>query len=458
VDAQDTTASWAIGFAHNGFPDIVRIPKTKRERPDCRNIGSFVLNSLNSVLDTEPCDQDRLWAESERLARLCAGAQVELDEDGAISAVCAAVRNLLGADGACIVVREGELVHYAKEDTVAPLWAGQRFPITQCISGWSILHDAPAVIPDIYTDPRIPIACYEKTYVKSLAVQPIEPGNPIGAIGVYWSRFHTATAHELQLLEKLASVAATVLSHAQLRADLRKARSESHGSLATAAHELRSYSSVILGWAAILRSSSVQDTSFSHAIEVIERNVRAQGRLINDLLDLARVGAGKLKLERHQVDVRMVVREAIDAFLPVFTAKNLRISAVIDAAPLNCWGDPVRLRQVLNNLLTNACRFSFDDAEVTVTATRNAEQAQVTVADTGMGIPPEFMPHIFDAFRQAEGLEAIASDGLGLGLAIARHLVELHGGTITASSPGVNCGAVFSVKIPLLQPDRLSAV
>jgi signal transduction histidine kinase len=146
----------------------------------------------------------------------------------------------------------------------------------------------------------------------------------------------------------------------------------------------------------------------------------------------------------------MVVREAIDALAPISTAKKLRISAAIDAAPLNCWGDPVRLQQIVNNLLTNACKFSFAGAEVRVAATRDAEHAQVTVADTGMGIPPEFMPHIFEPFRQAEGSQAAANDGLGLGLAIARHLVELHGGTIEAASPGTNRGAVFTVKIPLL--------
>jgi signal transduction histidine kinase len=410
------------------------------------------LKSRHSVSATGAHDLDRLWAQSERLARLCADPGVQLDEDTAISAICAAVRSLLGADGACIVLREGELVHYATEDTIAPLWAGQRFPINRCISGWSILHGAPVVIADVHADARIPIECYEKTYVKSLALQPIQPDNPIGAIGVYWSQSHIATRRELSLLEKLASVAGIVLSHAQLRAHLRRADSQAHGMLVTVSHELRSYSSVILGWAAILRTKTTGDISLSHAAEVIERNARAQGRLIDDLLDLGRAAAGKLKLDLRLVDIGVVAREAIEALEPVSSAKNLRITAVVDPVPLECWGDAVRLQQVVYNLLTNACKFSFDGAEVTVTATRNGEHAQLTIADTGMGIPPDFMPNIFEAYRQAEAPNAVANDGLGLGLAIARHLVEMHGGTIQAFSAGTNCGATFTVKIPLLHP------
>ena len=164
----------------------------------------------------ERADVERLWDESERLARFCTGSDAGLDENAAIELICSAARNVVGADGACVILREGELVHNAREDSIAPLWAGLKFSIKACISGWSIVHKEPLVIPDIYSDARVPIECYKSTYVKSLMMMPIEPRNPIGAVGVYWARTHKATARELGLLTKLANVAAITLAYTRL--------------------------------------------------------------------------------------------------------------------------------------------------------------------------------------------------------------------------------------------------
>jgi signal transduction histidine kinase len=407
----------------------------------------MTLNDLASAQD--PPDIQRLWAESEQLACLCADPHTALDEDGAMAMLCAAVRNVVGVDGACIVLREGELVHYAREDTIAPLWAGQKFPIGNCISGWSITHKTPVVIPDIYSDDRIPVEYYRKTYVKSLAMQPIEPSNPIGAIGVYWSHIHQATARELRLLEKLATVAAITLSHARLRVRLERVHAEAQGSLAAISHELRSYLNVILGWASVLRSKALDETALSHAVNVIERNAKAQRNLVDDLLDTTRIATGKLRLDLRLVDVGMVVREAIDAVRPLANSKNIRLNAVI-AGPLHCRGDALRLQQIIYNLLMNAFKFSPEGGQVTVKVERNDEHAEVTIADSGKGISAEFMPYIFEPFRQVDDRHTMPDSGLGLGLSIARHLVEMHGGTIEALSGGIGQGATFTFRIPIL--------
>lgn len=150
------------------------------------------------------------------LAEVCRALAGRLDEQAVVDIVCKYARQLIGADGACVIVREGELVHYACEDAIAPLWQGQQFPISNCISGWSILHDAPAIIEDIYADDRIPADYYRSTFVNSLAMMPIHADNPIGAIGVYWRQKLKAGERQLELLERLADIAGIALTNAQL--------------------------------------------------------------------------------------------------------------------------------------------------------------------------------------------------------------------------------------------------
>ena len=181
--------------------------------PNARNVfGTTAAQASNNV--------DRLWNEARKLAALPLGSRDAVDRDAVIDSICGAARNVASADGACVVLREGELVHYAKEDAVAPLWAGQRFPMSNCISGWSIAHAERVVIDDIYADPRIPIEYYRPTFVKSLAMQPIDSGQPIGAIGVYWARRHNPGAAELAGLERIADIDSLVIANVNLRAAL----------------------------------------------------------------------------------------------------------------------------------------------------------------------------------------------------------------------------------------------
>lgn len=403
-------------------------------------------------------DIERLWHECEQLVDFCRDPSA-VDPSAVIQTICRAARNLAEADGACLILREGELVHYAHEDTVAPLWAGQKFPLTNCISGWSMLHRQRVVIEDIYSDDRIPIEYYRTTFVRSLAMQPIEPRNPIGAIGVYWRHNQRASERQLALLEKLASIAAVVLERTTLRQQLHDAQAEAEAKsngkdafLAMASHELRSPLNAILGWVAILRRPAADPAVLPRALEIIERNARAQAQLIEDLVDASRMAAGKLRMEAHSVDIESVVRASIDAAYPAAQSKRIEIDVDIDPTVGTIGGDGARLQQVVRNLLSNAIKFTPDGGRVCIRAERTNSHARITVIDNGIGISRAFLPHVFERFRQADGSHTNRQSGLGLGLAIARHIVEMHGGAIAAHSDGEGRGARFTVTLPIPAP------
>jgi len=410
--------------------------------------------NLDCVQD--PSDRERLWIESEELVRSCRKPSAALGEDEVIGSICRAARRLTEADGACVILREGELVHYSHEDTVAPLWAGQRFPIENCISGWSILHREPAIIEDIYTDERIPVEYYRNTFVKSLAMQPIQPENPIGSLGAYWSGRHRATPRELALLEKLADVAALVLQNLALRRALCAVRDEAASAdrrkddlLATVSHELRSPLNAILGWAALLRLQRSDESVVDRALQVIEDNATAQARLLEDLLEVSRVAAPRLRLECAPVDVDRLVRAALDAVHLAARRRGIRIDTEIAAAG-TISGDGPRLGQVLRNLLDNAVKFTPEQGRIRVAVERKDSRVRIAVSDDGIGIGPDLLPFVFDRYRQGRAAAGTPpASGLGLGLEIARRIVELHGGSIEARSDGNGRGATFAVELPV---------
>lgn len=220
--------------------------------------------------------------------------------------------------------------------------------------------------------------------------------------------------------------------------------------LSTLSHELRTPLNAILGWATILRSDlspTPEDLKQGH--ETIERNARAQARLIEELLDMSRIINGKLRLDVQPVDLQAVVSESIESVRPAADAKGIRLTKVLDPRGGPITGDPGRLQQVLWNLLTNAMKFTPRGGRVQVVLRRVNSHVEITVADSGQGIPASFLPHLFTRFSQAETSEARRHGGLGLGLALVKSLVELHGGSVHAASPGENQGATFTVSLPL---------
>jgi PAS domain S-box-containing protein len=220
--------------------------------------------------------------------------------------------------------------------------------------------------------------------------------------------------------------------------------------LATVSHELRTPLNAILGWARMLRASQIDEDTMARALETIERNAKAQAQLIADLLDVSRITSGKLRLDVRSIDLVSLIKAAIDSVQPAADARGIRLQAVLDprAGPVS--GDPNRLQQVVWNLLSNAIKFTPKEGRVQVRLERINSHIEITVSDTGKGISADFLPYVFDRFRQADSTISRAYGGLGLGLAIVRHLVELHGGTVHAYSAGEGCGATFTVRLPLM--------
>ena len=265
----------------------------------------------------------------------------------------------------------------------------------------------------------------------------------------------------LRLLAEYASIAIhnmRLLAHEyQMRAEAEGASRMKDEFLATISHELRSPLQPLLNWAYLLRSPNLDPASAERALDAIERSTKTLGQLIEDLLDVSRIVTGKLRLQARPVRLPAVIRSAIEAVEAAALAKAVALEARIDPDIPVVLGDPDRLQQVLWNLLSNGIKFTPRGGRVVVTVTGGADEVLITVADTGAGIKPEFLPHVFERFRQAESSANRAYGGLGLGLAIVRHLVELHGGSVSVASEGEGRGSTFTVRLPVASAVRMPA-
>ncbi len=219
--------------------------------------------------------------------------------------------------------------------------------------------------------------------------------------------------------------------------------------LATLSHELRTPLSAILGWAHLMRARPLGPEEFAKGLETIERNARLQTQLIEDLLDMSRIISGKLRLDVQSVFPVSAIEAAIETVRPAAEARGIRLTSTLDPGAGPVSGDPARLQQVVWNLLNNAIKFTERDGRVRVLLERVDSQVEISVTDNGTGIPPEFLTHVFERFRQADSSTTRTFGGLGLGLAIVKQLVELHGGTVRADSEGAGRGATFTVSLPV---------
>lgn len=253
----------------------------------------------------------------------------------------------------------------------------------------------------------------------------------------------------------------------QLLESERKARIEAERAsrmkddfLATLSHELRTPLNAIMGYAHLLRDGTIGPSELPDALEVIERNARSQTQIIEDLLDMSRIVSGKIRLDVQSLDLSAVVTAAIDTVKPAAEAKGIRLTSLLDPHVGPVKGDPSRLQQVIWNLLTNAVKFTPKGGKVQVALERVNSHVEIVVSDTGEGIKPEFLPHVFDRFRQADPSTTRRHGGLGIGLSIVKQLVELHGGSVRVKSPGLGEGSTFVVSLPLsvTHGDALEAV
>jgi signal transduction histidine kinase len=253
------------------------------------------------------------------------------------------------------------------------------------------------------------------------------------------------------LLVQLSQMAATAIENT-LFAEARESNRIKDEFLATLSHELRTPLSSILGWAQLLRTQMLDDDETNEALEIIERNADIQCKLIEELLDISRIVTGKLQLQMQPVVLANVIQAAVDVVRPAAQARDVSIDVVLDPQGDRLQGDADRLQQVFWNLLSNAVKFTPSGGQIRVSLQIADGRAQIVVADDGEGIAPEFLPYVFDRFRQADGTTTRRHGGLGIGLAIVRHIVELHGGTVRAESGGKGRGTRIVVVLPLPPP------
>ncbi|MBG1258504.1 response regulator [Nostoc commune] len=275
---------------------------------------------------------------------------------------------------------------------------------------------------------------------------------------------YVGTLEDITERKQAEEVRAQVIREQTARAEAEAANRMKDEFLAVLSHELRTPLTSMLGWSKILRSKKLDEKATSRALEAIERNAISQMQLIEDILDVSRIIRGQLRLNVSAVNLITVTEAALEAVRPLAEPKDITLNTILDTSVGSVYGDPARLQQVVWNLLTNAIKFTPKGGRVEVNLSVVCDQeqetthkyAQIQVIDTGIGISSEFLPKVFERFRQADSTTTRSHNGLGLGLAIVRHLVELHKGTILAQSLGTGEGATFTVRLPLLQDTRAS--
>jgi signal transduction histidine kinase/DNA-binding response OmpR family regulator len=467
------------GLEH-GADDYLVKPFSARE-VTARIGTALALARERRVMETALREEARLL---EKLNRVAAMVAAELDLSRVVQAVTDAATELSGA-------AFGSFFYNVKDDKGEAYWlyslsgapreAFSNFPMPRntqvfepTFSGTGIVRSA-----DITADPRygrnaphhgmpkghLPVRSYLAVPVKSRS------GSVLGGLFFGHPEPGIFTERAERLVAGIAQHAAIAIDNAQLyeqakamelrqaglfeservaRAAAEQAARIKDEFLATISHELRTPLNAIVGWVNVLQSSGARPADVQRAVDVIKRNAQAQAQLIEDLLDMSRIVTGKVRLDVQPVLLSSVIESAITSVLPSAAVKEIRVQRVLDplAGPIK--GDPGRLQQVMWNLLTNAIKFTPKGGRVQVTLERVNSHLEITVSDTGIGIEPEFLPMVFDRFRQADSSASRQHQGLGLGLAISKELIELHGGTIRAKSPGKGGGAVFVISLPLV--------
>jgi PAS domain S-box-containing protein len=430
-------------------------------------VGAAKIARDISVVKATEAERLRLLEENatttEALNRVGAIVASDLDRDKVVQAVTDAGTELTTAEfGAFfynVVTDSGESYTLYTISGV-PREAFSKFPMPRNTDVFAATFKGIGNVrsPDITSDPRygrnpphygmprghLPVRSYLAVPVKGRA------GDVIGGLFFGHSGVGRFTETHERLASGIASWASVALENARMYAAAQQASRLKDDFLASLSHELRTPLNAILGYARMLRAGILAADRHDKAIETIERNAISLSQIVEDVLDISRIVSGKIRLNVQSVDLPTVVRNAIDAVSPAGDAKGVRIEPVLDpdAAPIS--GDPERLQQILWNVLANAVKFTAKGGRVQVRLERVNSHVEVSVSDTGIGISAEFLPHVFERFRQADAGIARERGGLGLGLAIARQLTEMHGGTIEASSGGLGQGSTFRVRLPLM--------
>jgi signal transduction histidine kinase/CheY-like chemotaxis protein len=275
-------------------------------------------------------------------------------------------------------------------------------------------------------------------------------------MGLSFPSVQVYSEDDVAFMLALAHQCAQALERARLYETEQRLRSQAETAnrikdefLATVSHELRTPLNAIVGWSSLLTTGSLDETVTKRAIETIGRSARAQSQIIEDLLDVSRIITGKLSLNTSLTELEPVIKTALESLIPAAESKNITIKSSFATPAQFIWGDADRLQQIMWNLLSNAIKFTPKGGEIAVNLEQIESHIQIRVSDTGQGISREFLPFVFDRFSQADGTSTRKFGGLGLGLAIVRHLVEMHGGTVTVESAGLNQGTTFTIILPI---------
>jgi PAS domain S-box-containing protein len=402
---------------------------------------------LELAMEQARADAEARLRETNALVAASRELTASLDMEELLGRICRIARDLLHADGATFVLREGEQVHYVAEDAAEPLWKGQRFDADACVSGWAIRHRETAVVADVRDDPRVSVAGYLSTFARALAMVPVPRRDPFAALGVYWAEPHAASPTEVRCAEALADIAAIAVQNARLFAEVEGASRAKDEFLAMLAHELRNPLAPIRNAAALIGLAGSGDDRVDAARAIVERQVDHLSRLVDDLLDVARITRGSISLRREIVSLREVVLAAVESARPLIEERchSLRSDVDCDAA---IEGDRERLIQVVTNLLTNAAKFTPPGGKLGIETTRKGDEVRVRVCDSGIGVSIEAQNRIFDLFRQEQTSLARSQGGLGVGLHLVKRVVEMHGGRVDVRSEGLGRGAEFCIWLP----------
>jgi signal transduction histidine kinase len=316
---------------------------------------------------------------------------------------------------------------------------------------------SPVIAPVLRTKVRVFVDLYEARAALALSNQELET-RVTERTGELQKSNERLQAEIAERLRAEAEREALLAREKVLRAEAEELSRLKDEFLATMSHELRTPLNAIFGWITLLRTRRLDEATQERALETIERNARAQKRLIEDLLDVSRIVTGKVALELVTVDPRRVVEAALETMHPAAQTKGLKIVPLLDIGAGTVRGDFARLQQIVCNLLSNAIKFTDTGGQVEVCLARRNGEVEISIADSGQGIKPEFLPLVFDRFRQEDGSISRRHGGLGLGLAIVRHLVELHAGSVDAQSAGEGKGAKFIVRLPAREANLLPRV
>jgi signal transduction histidine kinase/ActR/RegA family two-component response regulator len=378
-------------------------------------------------------------------------ALARLPLDSLLHELLVRVTELMGADTAAILLVDGDVLRArAAKGLEEEVTTGVRIPIGRGFAGRVASEKRPIHIADVDQAEVLNPILREKGIRSLLGVPILFEGRVIGVLHVGTLAAREFAPKDAQLLQIVADRIGLGVEYARLYRDAADASRLKDEFLATISHELRTPLTPILAWVRFLRTAKLDDAAMTRGLEAIERSARSQAQLVEELLDVSRIITGRLRLNVRPTSLPAVVTAAFEAMAPTAQARNVQVQTILDPRAGMVSGDPERLQQVMWNLLSNAIKFVDKGGRVTLRVERVNSHVEIVVQDNGPGIPPDAFPHLFERFWQADRSTTRVHGGMGLGLAIVRHLVELHGGSVRAENVVEGHGAVFTVRLPLM--------